>query len=405
MTFRSLFLALILISTLGAKAQHPVVQGVLDAIRIDSMMLWVDELSGELPVNVGNGPELIVSRHKFSAGNAIAELYLTQKLEQFGYEPVIQTFSATGNNILATKVGTLYPDEVVLLCAHYDAMPAGNLAAPAADDDGSGCAAVLEAARLLRETEFAYTIVFALWDEEEQGLLGAKFYAGGMAANDALIRGVINMDAIAYDGNADTKARIHTRPIANSIELADTVLAMREHYNIDLDLILTNPGASYSDHAAFWTEGYGAILVIEEFGADGNPFYHTPNDRSMHFDVPYYEKLAKLSIATMATIAEPTGIFQQVETVPVAQAFGLQAWPNPSATASTVWLDVPMSGAVTVQLFDAMGRAVYEIHNGPLFRGRHAFQIPMASMPPGTYVALAQGLGLAAQSLRLVRTP
>jgi len=405
MTFRSLLIALILLSSSGAKAQHPVVQSILEAIRIDSMMLWVDELSGELPIDVGNGPELIVSRHKFSPGNAVAEQYLTRKLEQFGYEPVIQTFSATGNNILATKVGTLYPDEIVILCAHYDAMPAGNLAAPAADDDGSGCAAVLEAARLLRNTDFAYTIVFALWDEEEQGLVGARFYAGGMAANDALIRGVINMDAIAYDGNADTKARIHTRPIANSIELADSVFAMREHYNIDLDLILTNPGATYSDHAAFWTEGYGAILVIEEFGADGNPFYHTPNDRSIHFDVPYYEKLAKLSIATMATIAEPTGVFQHVETVPVAQTFGLQAWPNPSATASTVWIDVPRSGAVTVHLFDAMGRAVYEIHNGPLPRGRHAFEVPMARMPSGTYVALAQGPGLAPQSLRLVRTP
>lgn len=405
MTFRSLILALLLLSSPVAKAQHPVVQSILEAIRIDSMMLWVDELSGELPIDVGNGPELIVSRHKFNDGNALARQYLSMKLEQFGYAPVVQTFSSTGENILATKVGTLYPDEVVILCAHYDALPAGNLAAPAADDDGSGCAAVLEAARLLRNTDFAYTIVFALWDEEEQGLLGAKFYAGAMAANDALIRGVINMDAIAYDGNADTKARIHTRPIANSIELADTVFAMREHYNIDLDLLLTNPGATYSDHAAFWTEGYGAILVIEEFGADGNPFYHTPNDRSIHFDVPYYEKLAKLSIATMATIAEPTGVFQHVEAAAVAQTFGLQAWPNPSATVSTVWIDVPSSGSVTVQILDAMGRAVYEVHNGSLARGRHAFDIPMVNMPSGTYVALAQGPGLAPQSLRLVRTP
>ncbi len=226
-----------------------------------------------------------------------------------------------------------------------------------------------------------------------------------MAANDAAIRGVINMDAIAYDGNADTKARIHTRPIANSIELADSVFAMREHYNIDLDLILTNPGASYSDHAAFWTEGYGAILVIEEFGADGNPFYHTPNDRSMHFDVPYFEKLAQLSIATLATIAEPTGIFQQVEVLAVDRSFGLQAWPNPSAVATTVWLDVPASGPVTLELFDTMGRAVGALHGGILPRGRHAFEVPLAELPAGSYVALAQGPGVAARSLRLVRTP
>jgi hypothetical protein len=405
MTLRSILFLAFLGPAAGLHAQHPVVQAILDAIRIDSMMHYVNELSGEMPVDVGNGPELIQSRNTFNPGNALAEEYLVQQLQRFGYDPVIQTFSSTGNNILATKPGTLYPDQVVILCAHYDAMPAGNLAAPAADDDGSGCAALLEAARLLRDTDFAYSIVFALWDEEEQGLLGAKYYAAGMASNDRLIRGVINMDAIAYDGNGDTKARVHTRPIANSFELADTVFAVLGHYNIGLDLIRTNPGATYSDHAAFWNEGYGAILIIEEFGADGNPFYHTPNDRTIHFDVPYYEKLAKLSIATLATLAEPTGIFQEVPIVAQGPAFGMQAWPNPSATSTTLWCDVPSTGPVRVGLFDAMGREVQVVHDGALMRGRHAFHVDLDANPAGTYVALVQGQGLAPRSLLLVRTP
>ncbi len=405
MLFRSIFLSLFLVPGVSLWAQNPAVGSMLEAIRIDSMMLWVNELSGEIPVDVGNGPELIFSRHKFSGGNAVARAYLVQKLEQFGYDSVVQTFSTTGENILATKVGSLYPDQVVVLCAHYDAMPAGNLAAPGADDNGSGCGAVLEAARLLRDTEFAYTIVFALWDEEEQGLIGAKYYAGGMAANDKLIRAVVNMDAISYDGNADTKARIHTRPIGNSNEIADTLFAVRQHYNIDLDLIRTSPGAAYSDHAAFWNEGYGAILVIEEFGADGNPFYHTSNDRSMHFDVPYYEKLAKLSIATMATLAEPIGMFQAVQEPVSMHSFGLQAWPNPSNGSTTIWLDVPQNGMVQVQLFDAMGRMVQLLHHGTLTRGRHSFEVPLSAFAAGSYVALAQGAGLQPRSLRLVRTP
>jgi hypothetical protein len=88
-------------------------------------------------------------------------------------------------------------------------------------------------------------------------LLGAKFYAGGMAANDRIIRGVINMDAIAYDGNGDRKARIHTRSTANSRRSRTPCSRCQQHYNIDLDLLRTDPGATYSDHAAFWTEGYG----------------------------------------------------------------------------------------------------------------------------------------------------
>jgi Zn-dependent M28 family amino/carboxypeptidase len=378
---------------------------VLDAVRIDSMMRYVNELSGELPVNIGNGPELIASRHTFNAGNAMAQTWLEQKFVQLGYDPVVQTFSSTGRNILVTKPGSIYPDEVVILCAHYDAMPAGVLDAPAADDDGSGCGAVLEAARILRDIDFAYTIVFALWDEEEQGLLGAKFYAGAMAANDAVIRGVINMDAIAYDGNADKKARIHVRPIANSVEIGDSIFAVRAHYGIDLDLLLTNPGATYSDHAAFWTEGFGAVLVIEEFGADGNPFYHTPNDRAIHFDVPYYEKLAKLSIATLATLAEPTDIAQVVTSPQATPSLTIQAYPNPSSISSHVWLDVPVAGTVSLVLFDALGREVMGLFSGQLSPGRHTFEVLLGELPAGSYTLLAQGGGLASRSLRLMRTP
>ena len=183
---------------LAAQAQDPVVQSVLDALRIDSMMRYANELSGEVPVSIAGVPQTILSRHRDNAGNAVSQAYLEQKLVQFGYAPVVQSFSATGKNILVTKTGELYPDQYVVLCAHYDARPGPTGNAPAADDDGSGAIAVLDAARVLRDIPFAYSIVFALWDEEEFGLVGSAFYAGAMAANDELIRGVINMDGLFH---------------------------------------------------------------------------------------------------------------------------------------------------------------------------------------------------------------
>ena len=367
------------------------------------MMHWVSELSGEVPVDVGNGPETIVSRHKYASGNVLAEGYLVRKLEEFGYDPVVQAFSGTGNNILAVRTGVVHPEEAVILCAHFDAMPGGHMAAPGADDNGSGCAAVLEAARLFRDIEFAYTVVFAFWDEEEQGLVGSRHYAAGMAANDAVIRGVVNMDMIAYDGNGDTKARIHVRPVASSSELADSLFAVRSHYDIGLDLVRTEPGAGYSDHASFWNEGYGAILVMEEFGADGNPFYHTPNDRISHFDVSYYEKLAKLSVATVATVAEPVGVVQGIGATELS--FMLQAWPNPSSMATTIWLDMPVAGEVRLDILDAMGREVLRLHGGTLAQGRHAFDVPLMDVPAGTYLVIVRGAGLMPGTLRVVRVP
>ncbi len=400
---RNLVFALVMGAVPCAQAQHPVIQGILDAVRIDSMLHYVNELSGEVPVNLSGGPVTIVSRHSNNAGNILAQEYLTGKLQQFGYTVQVQTFSATGRNLLVTKPGTLFPEEFVVFCAHYDAMPAGILAAPAADDDGSGVAAVLELARLVQDIPFERSILFALWDEEEQGKIGSEFYAGVAAANDLDIVGVVNMDAIAYDGNGDTKARIHTRPIANSLAIADTVFAVREDYSIDLDLLLTNPGATYSDHASFWTEGYGAVLVIEEFGADGNPYYHTPNDRVIHFDVPYYEKLAKLSMASLAALAVPSGEAQSVEEAVRPAVAELYAYPNPATDDALAWLELAEAGRYRCTLTDALGREVLVPLTGQVPAGKHRMTLPMASLPSGAYVLRAEDAQGRSQSLRVVR--
>lgn len=389
---------------LTVHAQNPIVQSVLDALRIDSMMRYANELTGEVPVEILGVPQTILSRHRDNAGNAASQSYLEQKLVQFGYAPVVQSFSATGRNILATKTGEVYPDQYVVLCAHYDARPGPTGNAPAADDDGSGVCAVLDAARVLRDVPFAYSIVFALWDEEEFGLVGSAFYAGAMAANDELIRGVINMDAIAYDGNGDTKARIHTRPIANSFEVADSVFAMRDHYNIDLDLLLTNPGATYSDHASFWNEGFGAVLVIEEFTGDGNPHYHTPTDRVQYFDVPYFEKLANLSIATAATLAEPV-ITTSVDGPSAVKVQDLVVYPNPAAGDAMLGMEMPLSRQVNVVMVDAVGKEVATVYQGHLAAGGHVLALPLAQLAPGGYWVRASWEGGNPMMTRVVRMP
>ena len=390
--------------TLCSIAQNPVVQGVIDAIRIDSMMHYVEQMSGEVPVDLGAGPVTITSRHKDNAGNNMAQAWFEQKFVEMGYTPVAQPFNATGRNILVTKPGMVHPDEIVILCAHYDAMPGGLFAAPAADDDGSGCAAVLEAARILRDIPFEYTIVFALWDEEEQGKVGSLYYAADMAGDDALILGAVNMDAIAYDGNGDTKARVHTRPVANSLAIADTVFAVLDRYAIDLDLLLTNPGATYSDHASFWTHGYGSVLMIEEFGADGNPEYHTPDDRVDVFDVPYYEKLAKLSIASFATLAVPFNTTAGLQDRHEAPEVQLYAYPNPTAMDATVWLELPHDGHYSLVLLNALGQEVVTLHQGHLAQGKHAFQLPFHGAASGTYSIVARSAATYL-STRVVRTP
>jgi hypothetical protein len=119
--------------------------------------------------------------------------------------------------------------------------------------------------------------------------------------------GVINLDMISWDSNSDNKAEIHTRPIANSIALKDMMLQIDTLYSIGLTLSTINPGATYSDHASFWNWNYGAILLIELDG-DFNPYYHSINDKVQYFNLPYFLKMSKTALGTVATLAEITDL-------------------------------------------------------------------------------------------------
>ena len=68
------------------------------------------------------------------------------------------------------------PNQQIIICAHFDSKPYSG-PAPGADDNGSGTSAVLEAARILSKYKTDYTIIYALWDNEEIGLRGSAYYA------------------------------------------------------------------------------------------------------------------------------------------------------------------------------------------------------------------------------------
>jgi hypothetical protein len=277
------------------------VQSIIEEMSIDSIIYFARELTGDVETIINGTPYTIQSRHKNQPGNDMAANYIQQKLELYGLEVHNQSFSSTGRNVYAIQPGTEFPNQKYIICAHYDDMPSGSLA-PGADDNGSGTVAVLEAARVLTQYSFPYSILYALWDEEEQGLVGAEYFAQNAASQGDSILGVINMDMIAWDSNDDGNADVHTRDVANSDDLKDKMLENNSLYEINLDLDVIDPGASYSDHAAFWASGFGAVLLIEDDN-DFHAFYHTVNDLIVHYNQSYLEKMAKLSVATLATLA------------------------------------------------------------------------------------------------------
>jgi hypothetical protein len=307
---RKLLQAVIILLTLQgiSFSQTPIIQTIINQTNIDSLSYFVRELSGDVQTIIGGTPYTIVSRRYNHAGNDMAANYVKQKLESYGLPTYDQYFgSGGGRNVYAVQIGTTYPNKKYIICAHYDDYSYSGSVVPGADDNASGSAAVIEAARIFRNYNSKYTLIYALWDEEERGLYGSAYYAQQAALAGDSIMGVINLDMIAYDSNSDNVAEIHTRPIANSIALKDEMLSINTLYSIGLTLQTINPGATYSDHASFWNNNFGAILLIE-YDYDFNPYYHSASDLIQYFNMPYFLKSAKLSLAVTATLAELTDI-------------------------------------------------------------------------------------------------
>ncbi|MBI2418029.1 MAG: M20/M25/M40 family metallo-hydrolase, partial [Ignavibacteriales bacterium] len=307
MSRHKLFFLFLVIITSAAIPQARVknagsLQDIVNQVNSDTLTYFIKELSGMVATNIGGTMTTIQSRNKNQPGNEQATQYIRQKLQSYGMTTTLQSFSTTGKNILGVQTGTVFPNQKYIICAHFDDMPSGSIA-PGADDNGSGTAAVLEAARILKNYSFPFSIVYALWDEEEQGLVGSDYYAAAARQAGDSIAGVINLDMISWERNGDNKFNLHARPVANSMDIAAKVTELNTTLAIGLVPVLKNPGITASDHASFWSENYSAVLLIEDDDNDFNAYYHTVNDKLSEFNMPYFKKMTQLSIATLASYA------------------------------------------------------------------------------------------------------
>ena len=289
------FLVFISLSFLfTASAQTPL--DIVNAVDLDSMYLTLQEFSGETATTVDGESVVILSRGQ--ANNDLAADYLVEQFNAMNTLSVNdQAFNTNGRNIVATQLGQTNPDDIYIICAHYD-----SVADYCADDNASGVAAVLEIARILSTQCMENTLVYALWDEEEIGLLGADYYATLAQTNGATILGVLNIDMMGYDGDNDNDFDIDVRPIANSIAIKDDLLNLLADYEFNLNANVVNPGTPASDHSKFWNKGYSAVLVGESWANDDQtPYYHSSGDRLNTLDLPYYHELSKLIMSYMVS--------------------------------------------------------------------------------------------------------
>jgi hypothetical protein len=294
---------LILAYSLISRSQD--VSSLIAQVNQDTIVRTVRELSGEDPVIINGETELIRSRSNTidrGVGNDLAADYIKERLTKYGLEVVDQSFGTDGRNIIAIQTGINVPDSIYIICAHYDAV-----SYHCADDNASGDAAVIEAARILSPYCFDYTIIYALWDHEEDGLQGSRYYAQMAYSSGMKIAGVINLEMLGYDSNDNGEFEIHVDGEPLSMLLNDEIVNTVNNYDLSLDPFIVNPSdpnTANSDHCSFWEKGYGALCVSQLFfNGDDDPYYHTSNDRISNFNLNYFTKLTQLVTGTLATLA------------------------------------------------------------------------------------------------------
>jgi hypothetical protein len=293
---KNLLFVVVYLITFNAFAQHANVQQIVQQVSQDSLVTYVKQLTGLLPIGV----DTIKTRYKGTAGNSMTEQYIMQKLSSWGVAFDEIVFSSTGKNIIA-KIPGRRTDRVMMMGAHFDAVGTSNpditVYYPGADDNASGTAALLEAARVCANYQFPITLHFAFWDEEEQNLVGSKYTAPEYMNK---LVGYINHDMIGWSLNNDSVVEIHTASSGHSIELAQRVINIMNLYNVPLKPKLMNPGNPNTDHGAFWQNNLTAVGINEIYdGPLMNPHWHRPSDSLATMNIPYFVSVSKLGLTTL----------------------------------------------------------------------------------------------------------
>ena len=352
----------------------------MNRTNLDSLVSHVRILSGEDSVSIGDSTVLITHRVS-SQGNDLAAEYIKEKLEDHGLEIYDQQYSSQGRNIYAIQRGTIYPEEYYIYCAHYDAVT--NFCA---DDNASGVAGVLEAARILSDYQFDYSIIYALWDEEEVGFFGSSFYAAQADSNDMDIKGVLNFEMSGWDSNDDGLMDIHTRNISNSLLLSNLMFAIDSVYNLPLQPVIYNPGTTGSDHSSFWQQNYSAICFSEAYyGGDFNPYYHSAQDRIDKFNLPYFHNVAKLGIASIATLAQKNSVVSVQEDVIIPSSISVSNFPNPFNSSTIIQFELAEQGNIALDLYNTIGEKIETLSDGYKQAGNYEIHLNASSLSSGVY--------------------
>jgi hypothetical protein len=259
-------------------------------------------------------------------GNRKAAEYLFNAYKSFGYQPEYQWFEARNAldgktaNVIATLRGTVDPDLVYVLSSHYDSVDAG----PGADDDSSGTAALLEAARVLADHPLPATVVFASFTGEEGGLLGSREFVRRAIAAKTHVVGALNNDMVGWtnDGRLDNTIR-YSNPGIRDIQHGAAMLFTR--------LITYDALYFKGTDAASLYDAYGDVIGgIGSYPVLGSPHYHQASDLLEFENHQLILETSKTTVASLMLLASSPSRLTNLKVESYTGAVASLSWtPSP----------------------------------------------------------------------------
>jgi Peptidase family M28 len=333
-------------------------------------------LSDPLPSGDGIGGAASWIHAEFERASKEAGGRLKVELDAFEQLPspprIMQQVPIT--NIVATLPGTDSDSgRTLVVSGHYDSMPTSVLdatsAAPGADDDASGTAAVLELARVMSHYRFPATIVFLAVAGEEQGLHGSTHWAQAAKERNADIEAMLDNDIIGSSRSADGvvdrgSVRLFAQGVPPEATLDDGLVAQiraggeNDTPPRELARAVRDIAALYvpsmkvrviyradrylrgGDHLPFLARGYPAVRFTEpaeDFRRQhqdvreekGVQYGDTPD----HVDFAFVADVARVNAATLAVLARapapPSDV--QIEAARLENDTTLRWAPGPEA--------------------------------------------------------------------------
>jgi len=175
--------------------------------------------------------------------------------------------------------GATQPSQVIVVGAHFDSISGwgGSSAAPGADDDASGSANALEAAKIImsRGIRPSRTLEFFWYAAEEAGLLGSKEVADAYAQEKKDVVAVLQLDMTLFPGNGEHvigNIGDHTNPW-----LREYLRQLNERF-LKVRLVDDECGYGCSDHASWHARGFATLLPFEATSNTMNRNIHTTRD-------------------------------------------------------------------------------------------------------------------------------